>query len=140
MRSGQFGGAGLAHQRGDRANDNRRAEGSAADAGGLVPGPGGVHAEAGGGDRDLAAGVGEIEVIAEGIDGADGNHAGVRSGKFHAIQAVVSGRGDDESTGHAGILDGVFHERAVRATERDIDQLGPGIDCGDDALGKEVAV
>ena len=134
MRSGQTGIGG--HDGGDAAGHKWGAGRGAVDGDALLVEPRGLHAVAGGGDLELRTGVGERDLLADGVDGAHGDDASIGGGPGELGGLVVAGSGHDQRAAGGGVVDrGVEHVGGRVATERDVDDLGAGIGGGNNATG-----
>ena len=122
--------------RGECAGDEWSGGGRAIDVDALLVNPRGLDAVAGRGNLELGAGVGKRDLLTDGIDGADGDDAGIGGGPREACGLVVAGGGDDECAVRVGVVDGGEQDVAGGvAAEADVDDFGAGIDGGEDALG-----
>ncbi len=99
-------------------------------------GPGGLEAEAGCGDLELTAGVGEDDLLVIGVDGSDGDDAGIGGGPGELRGLVVAGGSDEDGTVGRGVVDGgVEGGVGAIAAEADVDDFRAGIGGGEDGLG-----
>ncbi len=127
----------LGHECGDGACDERGGTGGAVEGDEFIAWPCGLEFEAWGGDPEVLAGVGEGGLLAEGVDGSDGDDAGVGGRPCEGGGGVVAAGCGDDCAFLVGVGDHVGEDGGVFVgSEADIDDLGTGVDGGFDALGE----
>ena len=121
---------------GDGTGYEWSAGGGAVDVNALAVLPRGLHAVARGGERERGPGVGECDLLAGAIDGADGDDAGISGGPGELSGLVIAGGSDDDGAALDGIADrGVEGGGGGIAAEADVNDFRAGIHGGDDGVG-----